>query len=178
MFGYHPHGIISCGALLNFGTEATGFSSLFPGVQVHVLGATTMFKVPFFREWLLAHGGGSCDKRTCERLLQQDRSVMLVVGGARESLEAHPNTMVLTILNRKGFVRLALQQGAALVPVLSFGENELFRMLSNPDGGWIRRLQEKLLRFAGCTLPRFAGCTHRGYGRRRVPVGATIRLAK
>ena len=32
IFGYHPHGIISHGAFAAFGTEALGFSQLFPGI--------------------------------------------------------------------------------------------------------------------------------------------------
>ena len=35
LFGYHPHGVISSGCFGNFGTEATGFSELFPGIRPH-----------------------------------------------------------------------------------------------------------------------------------------------
>jgi hypothetical protein len=31
LFGYHPHGIISVGGFIGFGTDATGFSDMFPG---------------------------------------------------------------------------------------------------------------------------------------------------
>lgn len=37
IFGYHPHGIISVGAFINFATEGTGFSQKFPGISPHVL---------------------------------------------------------------------------------------------------------------------------------------------
>lgn len=37
IFGYHPHGIMCCGAWLNFATEATGFSQLFPGIKPYLL---------------------------------------------------------------------------------------------------------------------------------------------
>ena len=87
LFGYHPHGVISAGALLNFGTNATGFETLFPGVSVHVLGAKALFRVPFFREWLLAHGGGSVGRKTCDFLLSKGESIVIIIGGARESLE-------------------------------------------------------------------------------------------
>lgn len=157
VFGYHPHGIISVGALLNFGTNATGFDDKFPGVRLHVLGAGAMFKVPFFREWLLAHGGGSVDRHTCEQLLKKGESIMILPGGARESLEAHPDTIVLTLSQRKGFVRVALASGAGLVPVLSFGENELFAQVPNPKGSTLRRIQEHLLQMLGFTLPSFFG---------------------
>ena len=37
ILGYHPHGIMCAGAFVNFGTEATGFSRLFPGIKPHLL---------------------------------------------------------------------------------------------------------------------------------------------
>lgn len=37
ILGYHPHGIMCAGAWVNFATEATGFSNLFPGIKSHLL---------------------------------------------------------------------------------------------------------------------------------------------
>ncbi len=46
----------------------------------------------------------------------------------RVNLHCHcplqPGTLDLVLLKRKGFVRVALEGGASLVPVLAFGENE------------------------------------------------------
>ena len=50
---------------------------------------------------------------------------MLVLGGAAESLNAHPGKLELVLRGRKGFVRIALQTGASLVPCLGYGENDL-----------------------------------------------------
>lgn len=33
---------------------------------------------------------------------------------------------------RKGFIRLAIQSGAALVPCYSFGENDIYEQADNP----------------------------------------------
>ena len=51
---------------------------------------------------------------------------MIVVGGAEEALDAHPGHHILTLKKRKGFIKMALQTGADLVPCYSFGENDLF----------------------------------------------------
>lgn len=37
IFGYHPHGILCAGAFCNFATEATDFSTVFPGIVPHLL---------------------------------------------------------------------------------------------------------------------------------------------
>jgi len=52
-------------------------------------------------------------------------SITIVVGGAAESLSAHPGTADLTLKRRKGFIKLAIRTGASLVPVFSFGENDV-----------------------------------------------------
>jgi hypothetical protein len=49
----------------------------------------------------------------------------IVVGGAAESLSARPGTADLTLKRRMGFIKLAMRQGADLVPVFSFGENDV-----------------------------------------------------
>ena len=61
-------------------------------------------------------------------------AAILIIGGAEEVYEAHPGSYRLVLRNRKGFVRKALQHGADLVPVFSFGENELFKQFPNDFG--------------------------------------------
>ena len=54
------------------------------------------------------------------------RSIALAVGGALESLHVTPGTIDIIVKRRQGFVRLAAETGASIVPVISFGENDLF----------------------------------------------------
>ncbi len=51
IFTNHPHGIIGVAPMTNFGTSVSGFTDLFPDIQVHLLGATAIFRIPLFREW-------------------------------------------------------------------------------------------------------------------------------
>lgn len=44
---------------------------------------------------------------------------------------------------------------AHLVPVFSFGENELFKQVANPKGSWLRNVQEKMQKIMGFALPLF-----------------------
>ena len=69
------------------------------------------------------------------------QSIMLAIGGATESLYAGPGTMDLVLCRRKGFVRVALQTGASLVPVINFGENKVYSTIrGNPNSG-LRKFQ-------------------------------------
>jgi 2-acylglycerol O-acyltransferase 2 len=113
IFGYHPHGIISLGAIGNFATEANDFSKLFPGIELRLLTLEINFRLPFFREYLMALGLCDVSRESCDHILNMGpgKSIMIVIGGAAESLDAHPKNYELTLANRKGFVRVALTHG-------------------------------------------------------------------
>lgn len=50
IFAMHPHGILATSAWLNFCTDATGFSSIFPGIRVFAGTLDLNFFAPFHRE--------------------------------------------------------------------------------------------------------------------------------
>ncbi|EKM81559.1 hypothetical protein AGABI1DRAFT_118672 [Agaricus bisporus var. burnettii JB137-S8] len=156
VFGYHPHGV---GALVTFATEATGFSSLFPGITPHLLTLTNNFKVPFYRDILMALGIYSVSKASCSNILKAGpgSSITIVVGGAAESLSARPGTVNLTLRKRFGFIKVAIQHGADLVPVFSFGENDIYEQMPNEKGTTIHTLQKHFQSIFGFTLPLFHG---------------------
>lgn len=83
------------------------------------------FWVPFFKEWLLINGFCSANKPTLESRLSSE-SIVLIPGGAVEALHCKPKTMRLIIRKRKGFIRLAMETKAAVVPCIGFGENDIF----------------------------------------------------
>jgi len=156
IFGYHPHGIISVGAVCNFATFATSFDELFPGVDLRLLTLAVNFKVPFLREILLAMGVNDASKESITfNLSQKGRSVMLVIGGAAESLETDVGTNNVVLENRKGFVKMALKTGASLVPVFSFGENDIFETV-HFQGRW-KRAQMMMQKKLGFAFPIFFG---------------------
>jgi hypothetical protein len=114
--------------------------------------AASNFKIPLYRDILLALGVCSVSKKSCSNILRKGpgNSITIVVGGAAESLAAHPGTNDLTLKKRLGFIKLAVREGwvewpkrrdleglnragwfwrnldrAGLVPVFSFGENDV-----------------------------------------------------
>jgi hypothetical protein len=172
LFGYHPHGIISFGAIANFGTFATGSDVLFEGLDIRVLTLELNFKFPIWREYLLSMGVSDCSKDSIlYNLSQKGRSVVLVVGGAAEALETSIGSNTLVLENRKGFVKMALLSGAHLVPVFSFGENDLYDVLE--CAGWRKRWQLWFMKKLGFSTPVFfgraltGGILHRLFGVKR-----------
>ncbi|KAK9845447.1 hypothetical protein WJX81_006629 [Elliptochloris bilobata] len=159
LFGFHPHGVISLSAFITFATEALEFSRVFPGITPHMLTLVQNFYVPFMREFLLLHGVCNCARRTCLTLLSKGsgNAIVLCVGGAREALLAEPGTFEIVLGKRLGFVRVAVQTGASLVPVLSFGENNLFATYRPDRASRLAKVQSWLLRVVGLGFPVIRG---------------------
>ena len=163
IFGYHPHGIISHGAFAAFATEALGFSQLFPGITNTLLTLDTNFRVPIYREYALKMGLASVSRESCENILSKggpnkegmSRAITIVVGGARESLDAQPHSLRLVLKRRKGFVKLAIRTGADLVPTLAFGENELYDQVQPEQHPLIHKAQLVIKKVLGFTVPLF-----------------------
>ncbi len=159
IFGYHPHGIISLGAFVNFATNGTGFEQKYPGINLRLLTLTANFRIPFYGFYLTALGICDASPESCNAILKRGagNSLLLVLGGAKESLDAHPGTADLTLKDRKGFVKIGLMTGASLVPVFGFGETDLYDQVDNPQGSKLRKLQEILQAKLGFALPLVKG---------------------
>jgi len=116
------------------------------------------FYCPWLREILLWMGLCSASRESCDNILGKGpgSAIMLVVGGAAESLETEPGTYRL-MLGRQGFVRVALDNGADLVPVLGFGENDIFDTAYQAPNTTARRLQEFARKKIGFATPLFWG---------------------
>ena len=200
MFVCHPHGIFGVGTMAAFGSDSIGFSSLFPGLKVHLVGLRPIFWVPFFREWCILGGAFSASRSSFERVLDdRQASVVLNLGGAAESMltsesssapapatdagkgkgagggssstgggqgkgsapvdadAPEESTMFLIINDRKGFVKIALEQRCALVPCLTFEENLVFKVTQLPPSSAGRRAQMWLQRKLKIAFPLFWG---------------------
>ncbi|KAI1281854.1 2-acylglycerol O-acyltransferase 2 [Halotydeus destructor] len=142
----HPHGILASGVLVNFGSEANKVSQLFPGIRSRILTLRELFILPGNREIHLLTGACSVNEASIEWLLTREgkgNALVIVPGGSVEVLDAVPGKLELTLKRRKGFCRLALKHGAHLVPVLSFGENDVYNQIKPEAGSLLRKIQEK-----------------------------------
>ncbi|KAH7641153.1 2-acylglycerol O-acyltransferase 2-A isoform X1 [Dermatophagoides farinae] len=161
IFGMHPHGILCFSHFVNFGTEGTNFSQLFPGITPHLITLNFQFLMPLQREQFSLTGACSASKESLEFILSKKKgtgnAVGLIIGGAREVLDTIPNTMILTLKKRRGYAKVALENGASLVPVISFGENELYQTMHHEEMTIGRKIQEKLYKLLTFTPPLFLG---------------------
>ncbi|XP_041524346.1 2-acylglycerol O-acyltransferase 2 isoform X2 [Microtus oregoni] len=118
------------------------------------------FRAPFIRDYIMSVGLVTSEKESAGHILSKKDGgnlLAIIIGGSQEALDARPGAYRLLLKNRKGFIRLALIYGAALVPIFSFGENNLFNQVENTSGSLLRRVQNRLQKIMGISLPLFHG---------------------
>mmetsp|Transcript_13318 Transcript_13318/g.30833 ORF Transcript_13318/g.30833 Transcript_13318/m.30833 type:complete len:385 (+) Transcript_13318:105-1259(+) len=127
VFCWHPHGRLFFGfaafsGLFDMWCPELSNREFFGGVN------GPLFKVPFLGNLLYLSGLIPCDRRSIDKQLCRGNHVGLIIGGIEEVLEGtFDDRDVLFLRGRKGFCKVAMDQGAGLVPVYCFGENQLFQ---------------------------------------------------
>ncbi|KAJ3206720.1 Diacylglycerol O-acyltransferase 2 [Dinochytrium kinnereticum] len=162
IFCAHPHGVYCLGVWANLTSNARNLNAVLPGIKIRPCTLPINFKIPFWREFILSMGAISVDRKALHTLLKSKtgsknsngNALLLVTGGGEEYLHMEPGTMDLVILKRKGFVKLSLTTGAPLVPVITFGENDIFTRLDTP---FVRKMTKFTQNLAHFAFPAFTG---------------------
>ncbi|XP_044258046.1 2-acylglycerol O-acyltransferase 2-like [Tribolium madens] len=157
LFACYPHGILPAGPFNTIGSPYSEFSKLFPKFQVRLVTLRQHFFIPFLREIAYGTGGISASAKSMNYVLGNPEGgniAVLMPGGAVEAYHSRPGQYRIVLKNRKGFVKLALKNGSPLVPVISFGEPELFDQI---EGKTLRRIQESIRKYLGLAPVIFSG---------------------
>jgi 2-acylglycerol O-acyltransferase 2 len=152
IIGMHPHGFLPIGTIVNMSTTVSQVDRILNGVHPFSLAASFCFYIPGYRDIILAAGVLDAARYNARRVLDQGGSLQLVPGGATEALYAQPGVHIVYLKSRKGFVKLAMETGASLVPVYSFGEVECYRQLSSAMPS-VKKFQKKFQAIFGLSLP-------------------------
>uniref|UniRef100_A0A6C0CJ90 diacylglycerol O-acyltransferase n=1 Tax=viral metagenome TaxID=1070528 RepID=A0A6C0CJ90_9ZZZZ len=128
IFVWNPHGLISVSSAL--------FNSLrvcrHPNYKANHAVALSMFHyIPVISDIARYAGIISSDYGTIKKTLLKNESVSVMLGGVREMNLADPRKMVLYVKKRTGIFKIAAETGTPLVPVITYGENELFPRSDN-----------------------------------------------
>ncbi|KAF7640244.1 hypothetical protein Mgra_00000073 [Meloidogyne graminicola] len=158
--------VLATGSALIFGTDATNFKFLFPKIDIRIATLSVNFWFPLRREFLQSHGIISSDFESLNYFLnlsKNGKGVAIVIGGISEMINSKPGEHLLTINNRKGFIKLALKTGANLVPVYNFGEDKVFINFPNPKNSLIWKYQQFMRKltfpFKNLCFPLAYGCS-------------------
>ena len=111
----HPHGVISAGVVTTLVLNNAAHTAAHRIGDYRVATVKINMVMPIWRELLLGVGFIDASREGIGYCLSRGISVVVVVGGAAESLDAYPGSTDLVLSKRTGFIKLALQHGAALV---------------------------------------------------------------
>lgn len=169
-----PHGVLPLGSKLNFLSnqieEELGLASV---TVVHPV----FFHLPFAREVFLRFGMSAASLENFQYILQKGPGHAIVAwpGGGREMELFEHHSMRVRVASVRGFARLALEHGAQLVPVITFGDNDTYVLTTYDKISYFRRFIvytfEAVIKFR---LPLIFGHGHEGILPSRTPVTTVI----
>lgn len=155
LFAMYPHGVYGLCRMFSAGSLCWG--KLFPGVSKRWGSFGAAFMLPGIRETSLFFGCLDASKPVLERAAKRGESLALLPGGIDEMMltDGCSKETRLVMQDRKGFVKLAIENGLDIVPGFCFGEKWVHDAVQLP--AFARRLLRPL-RLSG-TFPLGRGPT-------------------
>ncbi|KAJ3260262.1 2-acylglycerol O-acyltransferase 2 [Boothiomyces macroporosus] len=144
IFACHPHGVYCFSYFINIFFNPR-FYQLYDGIRLFQCTLPINFLIPGWRDYILSIGTVGSSKSAISNALKPGTALALFVGGAREFHHMKRGEILL--------IQIALTQGASLVPVLGFGENDIFDRVDNPNFS----ILHKLAKLAKMAAPLFSG---------------------
>ena len=71
------------------------------------------------------------DYQSIKQAIQSGHSVSIMLGGVREMMDIEPRKIKLHVKKRIGLFKIAIETGKPIIPILTYGENELFEPAKN-----------------------------------------------
>jgi 1-acyl-sn-glycerol-3-phosphate acyltransferase len=128
------HGILPVdGLLLNYAIKGA------LGRWARGLTDRRVFRIPVLRQFFMDLGVVLANPETGRALLEREEIVYIMPGGAKEAFKSSRDRYRLMWERRKGFVQLAIQTGAPIIPAVCIGIDETYHVFFE---GY--RLSEKL----------------------------------
>lgn len=127
------------------------------GETMSILMTDAVFKLPYMKHVYTWVGGKPVDKKTFRSQLANNLGTGFVPGGAQESMlfdPEKPNDLILFLAKRKGFVKLALENGNPIVPVFIFNLDKSYKTFV-PRGTFAKKVTRKIGFVPVCFLGRF-----------------------
>lgn len=124
VIGYEPHSVLPQGICAFCSYAVDGLPAGLK--QTRILASSAAFWAPVMRHMWWWLGIRPVSRKCFATLLGKGRSVALCPGGIKEVLFMERGKEVAYLRKRHGFVRMALQAGAPLVPVFAFGQSDMY----------------------------------------------------
>ena len=126
IFIFHPHGIFSLAHTFHVICNTTDWPYKRMKATVHAI----MGKIPLIKDF----HNNICipsNYETMKDVLLDGKSLSLGLGGRTESRIINRNKITAVIKSRRGIFKMALETGVPLIPVISYGENNVYQKMDS-----------------------------------------------
>lgn len=131
IFGFHPHGVIPL--TIGWATLSDLWGKIFPNIHPAPLASSVLHVVPLTRDLNQMFGGYAVTRTGFLSALRTAGSAIFIPGGQYEMIHTSSTSKTVILNSRhRGFVKVALQTGTDLVPIFSFGEQQIFDNAPSP----------------------------------------------
>lgn len=116
------------------------------GHQIRGCLASACFSIPGMRHVYTWARATNIERKTMRKLLSTGQSVCICPGGAQEvTYMSSPGSkeIALHLRNRYGFIKMAMQQGCAIVPTFAFNQRKVWDFWV-PPFKWLHKLGRKM----------------------------------
>ncbi|KAH7437399.1 hypothetical protein KP509_05G069500 [Ceratopteris richardii] len=141
VFAVEPHSVFPVGVL--------GFSNFTKALHLQKIkgfGSSAIFFTPFMRHIWTWLDVTPISRNNVLGALSEGYSCLLIPGGVREMLYMEHDREVVFLKKRLGFIRIAIEMGAPLVPCFIFGQTRVYKWWK-PKGKLYNHMS-RALRFA------------------------------
>jgi len=118
---WHPHGISGVTPVIHNGYQITSPEYRPTKGVVHY----GYFMLPFIKDIIPLLNAIPSDEYSIRDTLEKE-SISIILGGVDEMRRGSPKDLQLVVRKRKGIFKIALEMGIPLVPILTYGEQEVF----------------------------------------------------
>ena len=118
---WHPHGISGVTPVIHNGYRITSPDYKPTKGVVHY----GYFMLPFIKDIIPLLNAIPSDEYSIRDTLQTE-SISITLGGVDEMRRSSPKDLQLVVRKRRGIFKIALEMGVPIVPILTYGEQEIF----------------------------------------------------
>lgn len=141
LFAAHPHGLFTAGVVNNLILSEKALARIRAPLVRFFINQHLITMFPLIKDALSSLGFVACTAKNMKHYLNKGESGCIVVGGVKEVVLTGNVDMEELYLRRAfGFIKVAMQTGASLVPVYTFGES----LATGPDYVPFREIRKKL----------------------------------
>lgn len=122
LFSLEPHDVLPVSIF--WGSDYIG---VFPKLKSIGCMSNAVFNIPIMRHVYTWMSASSADRKNCEKLFAKGYSLTVNPGGVKEvSYLVNKKVRTLYLRTRQNFTKLAIQNGAMLVPMYTFNQDKCF----------------------------------------------------